>query len=371
MDRSGSGYQFILEFYREGPPMELVAQVPAEVDWEPALEWVRFLAVRQGCRPAVLADWPCTLAPVWHPTLGQPYVNEIRVVLEGDQEATSDTIPRAYFQELARLATAVLIESGVVEENEAILYLVCAFPGSDEPPLPERSLFSIEEVAQPLLLGETSLSSLLAEAVPCGPEQEQDMPVFLPHSVLEEAVQLADQAGAAETGGILIGHLHRDSGRPELFAEVTAQVPARQAQQELTRLTFTPEAWADVQAAIALRRQQEIYLGWWHSHPARQWCKNCPDEDRQKCKLSGDFFSGHDVALHRTVFPRAYSVALVISDSYATGLTCSLFGWRRGMVQQRGYYLLGAGAGVQLPRSSVSTVNGDDEYALNIPGCKN
>ena len=146
--------------------------------------------------------------------------------------------------------------------------------------------------------------------------------------MIEETVELMVRAGGKETGGILIGHLHRDPGRRQLFLEVTAQIPAQHAEQELARLTFTPETWTAVDAALALRGKGEIQLGWWHSHPASHWCDDCPPETRRRCKSagapSGDFFSAHDVALHRTVFPRAYSIALVLSDGCGNAGTPTL-----------------------------------------------
>jgi hypothetical protein len=47
------------------------------------------------------------------------------------------------------------------------------------------------------------------------------------------------------------------------------------------------------------------------------------------------------VAVHRTAFSRAHNIALVISDSYAHGITYPMFGWRQGMVQPRGFYIRG------------------------------
>jgi hypothetical protein len=94
-----------------------------------------------------------------------------------------------------------------------------------------------------------------------------------------------------------------------------------------------------VDAAVRLRGQAEVYLGWWHSHPTRRWCEQCPEEKRAQCKLTGEFFSSYDEALHRCCFPRAYSVALVISDSHATGLTAPMYGWRDGQLAQRGFYI--------------------------------
>jgi hypothetical protein len=157
--------------------------------------------------------------------------------------------------------------------------------------------------------------------------------------MLREVVSLA-RGVCGETGGILAGHLHRDGSRPEVFLEVTAQIPATHAPSELCKLTFTPETWAAADAALRLRNKQEIYVGWWHSHPARQWCDECPEEKRSACRVTGEFFSAHDESLHRCCFPRGYSLALVISDSYSTGLTAPLFGWRNGLIVPRGFFIL-------------------------------
>jgi hypothetical protein len=168
------------------------------------------------------------------------------------------------------------------------------------------------------------------------------MPLFIPQRVLAEAKALSKEAGAKETGGILIGHLGRDSQLPEIFAQVTAQIPARHTEASLTSLTFTSETWTAVRNALDLRRKGELMLGWWHSHPVREWCKDCSAESQKACAMAVDFFSAHDHALHRTVFPRAYSVALVVNDLSENDATFSMFGWRRGLLESRGFHLTGA-----------------------------
>jgi hypothetical protein len=105
------------------------------------------------------------------------------------------------------------------------------------------------------------------------------------------------------------------------------------------KLTFTPEAWAATDAAIRLRNQGEIHLGWWHSHPIRAWCQNCPAERQAVCRYNDEFFSEHDAALHRAVFPRSYSVALVVNDRAAGDLTHSMFGWWMGQIAPRGFHV--------------------------------
>src|SRR5207244_2989818 len=106
----------------------------------------RFLALRQGRGPAVLAGGSWSLEPIWHPTLREPYLDEVRVILaETGTKPTAASIPLSYFQELARLVTATLIESGRVREEESIRYLVCAFPGGIQHDQQQESIrFSVE-----------------------------------------------------------------------------------------------------------------------------------------------------------------------------------------------------------------------------------
>jgi proteasome lid subunit RPN8/RPN11 len=277
-------------------------------------------------------------------------VEGFRAVVARDRPppATFD-IPLTYVASLARAASSRLIEQGKLEAGDRFQYVVCAYAcegrhaasGNEEP-----SRVAVRAVGQVLNASDRDMAALLAGSWPCGPVEEDQMPVFVPQRIIEEAVELMAAAGDKETGGILIGHLRRDPVRRELFLEVTAQVQAQHAEHEPTRLTFTPETWTAADAALALRARGEIYAGWWHTHPAKHWCDDCPPEKRQRCKVSGlppgDFFSAHDVALHRAVFPRAYSVALVISDGCedAGRPTWRLFGWRYGMLMARGFHVL-------------------------------
>jgi hypothetical protein len=147
-----------------------------------------------------------------------------------------------------------------------------------------------------------------------------------------------------ETGGVLVGRLRRDGGPhaapAALFVEITAQVPAPHTQAQSTKLTFTAETWAAVQAAITLRRQGELMLGWWHFHPDFCRLRRCPAERRAGCAGASPFFSAEDVHLHATCFPSAYHVALLVSDSTPDGMSWSLFGWSQGMVTARSFHVL-------------------------------
>ena len=56
--------------------------------------------------------------------------------------------------------------------------------------------------------------------------------------------------------------------------------------------------------------------------------------------MASGFFSAQDRALHRAVFPRAYAVALVVNQIAEQEQTFSLFGWRQGLIQARGFHVL-------------------------------
>jgi proteasome lid subunit RPN8/RPN11 len=259
---------------------------------------------------------------------------------EGAQEASAD-FTNSYFRQLAKQASALLIEKSTLKKGERFKFLAAAFP-QQKVREAAKLKFTMEEVAPDLSLRDASLAVQVQGSTFQGRRDDDDIPLFVPQRVLEEAKALSKEAGEKETGGILIGHLGREQKLPEIFAEVTAQIPARHTEASLTSLTFTSETWTGVRAALELRRRGEIMLGWWHSHPVREWCKGCSTESQKVCTMASDFFSAHDHALHRTIFPRAYSIALVVNDMAANDATFSMFGWRRGLLEARGFHITGA-----------------------------
>ncbi len=342
-------YQYVIELFRtDGTPLGRVHVSP---DWEPAREWTHFLGVRRGDIAAVTAATTHSVSPLWHPRLGEPYISGCRVVVvEPNGGTVTGEIPTTYFFRLAQQAAENYRENGALKPGERFRYVVTAFPAPQadaQLELAQNGRFAVQEMSQPLPLDTLPLTRLAEHAQAHGQMHDEDCPVFIPASILEEIVALKEQAGVVETGGILIGRLHRDPSVPELFAEVTAQIPARHTQAGATHLTFTADTWTDVQTAITLRRRNEIMVGWWHSHPVKTWCQ-CPRERQQHCPLAAEFFSDDDDTFHRTVFPRAYSVGLVLSDVPSATETWTtawaLYGWRCGLVQARGFFVLGTSA---------------------------
>ncbi len=353
MSDDANRYQYVLEIFKKDGRHERLGAFAVKPDWEPALEWAQFSAMcRDPGPPYVLGVNRGVIEPRWHPRAGIPHVEGVKVVVpRGRLPPVALDIPLAYFTDAARAASSALVESGKLAAGELFEYLVCAYARQDQAAAPgseQPAPFAIKPVEQVLDVSDLDIAGFLAASSACGSSGDDEVPVFMPREMIEEAVDLMARAGDKETGGILIGRLHRDPRRRQLFLEVTAQIPVRHAEHELTRLTFTPETWTAVDAAVALRGKGEIQLGWWHCHPASHWCDDCPPERRERCKtsgaLSGDFFSTHDALLHRSAFPRAYSIALVLSDGCgsAGAPTWRLFGWRYGMVMARGFHLLDA-----------------------------
>ena len=334
-----SAYQFVLELFRDdGAALE---QVPLAPDWEPAVESTRLGRLR------ALGDWIATsdagqhVEPLWHTDTGEPYVRGFRVHLADPQgrDWAQDFDAPAYFSDAVRMASARLVQSGALAAGALVRFRTAAFAHDDNGASTHALRFDTTEQPTPLGLRETPIGDLLAQSTQCGEPCVDDVAVLIPQRVVDEATTQTLSDPQRETGGILIGHLHRDPVTAEVFVGVTAQIPARHTAGEATKLTFTSETWTDVRHTIALRRSDEQILGWWHSHPAGEWCKTCPPERQRVCQLQAGFFSDDDKALHRTVFSRGYTVALVMTNALA-GVTPAMFGWRSGLIQPRAFRLL-------------------------------
>jgi hypothetical protein len=339
-----SRYQYQLEMLRDD--YTVIAQMPIAVDWQPAVEWTRLSAVRSGLPVEAMAA-PCAVDPIWHADAGEPYISGFKVAVDGGSRHECD-FRFTYWRALAKMAATALIDKGLLNDGERFRYRVTAFACEAAAPSDGGVGLDMEEVAPDLHITEGVLADLVGRSTPVGTVQSGDFPVFIPKDVMEEAARLKDEAEALETGSILIGRLHIDRTlpKPEVFAVVSAQVPARYTRSELTSINFTADTWADVHNAIALRGADELMLAWFHTHPTRHFCK-CETCDRSRCSFNKDFFSIDDRLLHRSVFPRAWTSALVMSDVLVgrdVWTTSSAFyGWREGVIVERGFYELDYG----------------------------
>jgi hypothetical protein len=314
--------------------------VPGTRDWEPAHEWARFHFQRRGELP-LDGNAEASVLALWDRTLGEPYCRGYRVeISRAGQRAMTADFPTTHFEGLASAAASVCVKDGHLREGESYSYLVVAHPAPPE--RAETGGLSVTNASPKLPVCDASLGKLLAQSKPAGSADSDDMPVFVSQQVLREAAAQTTSQRGTETGGILIGKLWRDLEAGEIFAEVTAQIPAEHTTGTELKLTFTSQTWAAADAALRLRGRGESYLGYWHSHPVREWCKakECTLEKQKTCPLAKDFFSTDDEAVMRAAFPRAYNVAIVANDTAFTDLTFSMFGNREGLLQPRGYNIL-------------------------------
>ena len=334
-----SPYRYVAEaMARDGRHL---ADLALDPDFEPAAECSHLHGMRTGLLRALAHHGPGVIEPVYDEERGRPYVQGVRVRFDAAGTAHAlPVIPWSYFQGAVEQAATRLIEACKLAAGETFIYRICAFPQST--PLsaanPDPDVEDVAPVVLVLVRGD--VKAALSGAVKLGEDvwDERDLPVFIHRAVLDEATQLARTADDRETGGILVGHLHRDDDSHEIHVEITAQVTAEKARSGRAHLGFTPESWSAMRDALALRRRNEMMLGWWHFHP--HWCKRCDPEQRQRCALSQPFFSRDDRELHRTVFDAAFNVALLLSDTGAEQLHYDFFGWRHGSVTARGAHVV-------------------------------
>ena len=311
-------------------------------DFTPAAEWTHLQGVRLGAFPAFAHHGPCVVEPVYDDTCGQPYIAGIRMRFEAaDPTYEAPLIPWSYFQQCVEGSSKQLVADGALWAGQAFVYRICAFPvhGGEAASTP-ASKIAVEQMSTLLTVEQASLAPQLAGAQRMCEQawNTLDFPVIVQPSVLEQATELAHAAGEHESGGILVGHVRRDTASPDIYAEITAQIPATHAHAGPTHLRFTEQSWSAVSDALALRGRGEIWLGWHHYHPF--FCRRCDAAQRRHCVLSRPFFSREDCELHRTVFDAAFSVALLLTDIGEESLSCDWFGWRRGRIAARGCYLL-------------------------------
>jgi hypothetical protein len=329
------GFRFSAALADEaGTPL---GNVLLDVDWEPAWECARFAWLRARLP---LAEEDARIEPDWDPELGPPGIRGFRVVR---MDTPALEFPKSYFLPAVRKAAAALVRSGRLGEGDRLSFDASAHPLAKAPVRPEDGGLSWGELKESWPVTEAPLgvraarsygggSSVGSPAVGSG----DDVPLLVPESLLER-VGRSSRTAEVETGGVLIGHLHRDPDSAGLWVEVTDELAARHTVAERTKLTFTPQTWTDARERLRARAGNEVMVGWWHSHLGRVVCRDCSEEARRVCQFSRGFFSLHDRHFQRTAFPRAWQVGLVVNDAATEQLSYSVFAWRRGQIEGRDF----------------------------------
>lgn len=330
-----------VEFWSEGG--ELCHRSSLEPDWQQATVSARFDGIRKGVLPPLVSSDCAEVQPVWSRELGEPYVESIRLGVQapdGTGPRYESTVSTGYLLRQIRAVMGQLAEDGKLERGSRVIPRVLVVDENEIEEAELRGGFSIEEIPQPLDFVDSSIETYLARSKPVDATDLNagDFKIFLPEHLFEEAEAIARAAGTQETGGFLVGHLHRDVASGDYFSVATDQIPAEHTVAEATRLTFTPDSWAAGEAALESRGRDEKLVGWWHFHP--DFCRNCPPERRETCTLDAGFFSGEDVLLHTNCWAMADQFALLLSAKEGGVLQRACFGWRAGSVVARGYHLM-------------------------------
>jgi proteasome lid subunit RPN8/RPN11 len=115
------------------------------------------------------------------------------------------------------------------------------------------------------------------------------------------------ESASCEVGGVLVGRMAADGGLPL----VTGAIPAINADQQRTTLTFTQGAWAHVHRVLEGEfPPDEQIVGWYHSHPGY-----------------GVVPSSHDLFIHRNFFSAPSQIAVVVDPHMRME---GAFAWRDG-----------------------------------------
>ena len=314
--------------------------VPVEHDFEPEYDWTRFNWQRKGELALDANRNASSVIPIWSKA-GEPYCRGYCIRIENPGgEAVASVFPNTQFASHAAAAAAQLVLERKLSEKEHHSYIVTAYPTRQEARNPDG--IAVVDISPALPVQDSSLDAFLSHATPSGVIDGDDVPVFVSRQLLDQAAEQTRAEAGTETGGILLGKLHRDAAANEIFLELTAMVPAEHTTGTSVKLTFTPETWEAADAALRLRGRGELLAGFSHSHPVRFWCaqKECTPEKQKTCRLAKDFFSADDQAVMRATFPCPYHVAIVVNDTSFSDLTFSMFGNRKGTIQPRGFYVL-------------------------------
>ena len=325
---------------------ERIGDLRLNVDWIPALRCAEFEQdVLSDQTPENRSAYP-VIEPVWSSQNDRPYVGGIRIRRSRDSDATVD-FPFSYFSSSIVEASGQLVSSGSLVAGQPFDYRVFAMPDANRGEQQDPGI-QIAAVEEPPSIERTELTPLIAAAEShagnaAAPASSSTvplstvMPVFIPQRTFDEATELARRAGDLETGGILVGQLCRGSD-DTVFCKVSAQIPAEHTTATRQSLRFTPETWVNVDAAIRLRGLGEIPLGWWHSHPF--FCARCTPAQRALCAFSMPAFSAADRDLHREVFQKPWSIALLLSFLGGERPSYDVFAWNRGQIEAVRYFTL-------------------------------
>lgn len=131
--------------------------------------------------------------------------------------------------------------------------------------------------------------------------------VFIAQTVLDDMNAHAAAENHHEIGGIMVGTVI-EGARPVVLVE--GSIRGAKMSQSASSVTFTHDAWDEINRIKDERFADKRIVGWYHSHPG-----------------FGIFLSGHDQFIHRNFFTAPWQIAFVTDPKDAS---YGIFTWQTG-----------------------------------------
>lgn len=344
-------FQFRLEFADDQG--QVVASEPLiPGDFHRAVAETCFAGFREGVFPSYAPDPEFALVEPVFRRDGPPERTEgFRVTLRtpGLPEYSRE-FGAGYVGTRAGRIKARIVRDRKLGDDATLYYTLAAY--LDEASIPPRRSQLLSEPAEVRLPLGAGRREAIAPREEWDSPSPDDLPVVIPHSVLQEACEEASAHPGREIGGLLIGQLHRHGDSTtkqpggQMFLEVTCLVSGEgTTPATATSVTFTPESFARARELIRLRakpgREGEIIVGWYHSHPFR-FCDKCPLPVPPECLQKVLFYSSDDLNVMESAFGQPYHVGLLAAiepriEGAIGHLPVKLYGWRNGETVARGF----------------------------------
>jgi len=142
-----------------------------------------------------------------------------------------------------------------------------------------------------------------------------------------------------EKGGVLVGSVDETTGN----VTIVAAIPAHRAVSAPASLTFTHEAWDEVNAVLAEEFPSHRMVGWYHSHP-----------------LFGIFLSEYDTFIHSNFFNASWQIAYVVDPVLGQS---GFFGWEEEKIVRLESWIVlahGSAKSVREPEKGSATEQHSD-----------
>lgn len=126
-----------------------------------------------------------------------------------------------------------------------------------------------------------------------GDADASELPIYVRLAALEGIESHAISSLKAEVGGALLGGVYRHEGK--VYVQVESYLPARNADEQRARLTFTHETWKQLYDEREQKHPDLSIVGWYDTHPDL-----------------GVFLSDDDKFIQRNFFGEEEQIALVV-----------------------------------------------------------